>query len=521
MYQKQYFKDVFKATLIIGLFLFACRFTMGGAAVLVALMGAVFAIQRKAGLLAACYAFFPTIIIFNRVVIGINAVTMMTARMGNLFLIAVMILTGASFHGRVRERLPIGMMFVYCLIAVISSIDGWMPLISYLKITQFVLFLIGLLFITRILQQSDNGLYQLRCVFMALAVIFILGSSVSRFIPSLGFSMQIDKLAAWDIYVTGEELIKSEGLVLFNGMTNHSQALAPIVAMTTAWVLCDMLLVERRLTMLHGMLIAMAPVLIYMSRSRGGFLELVTIMAVAMFVCVPRARLAAVVKSKLTQTLIFAGLVLFCVAIIMQIKNQSMSKWLRKTDDVGGDRRSLSEAFTGSRQGVIQISLNDFKLNPLFGKGFQVVRGMEQAYRANLITWYSAAVEKGVTPIVVLGETGLFGAAVFLIFLFVFYGTCLKRRYLSTLTMFTCMFVANLADSSFFSPGGIGGFLWISSCVGGFGIDIISIRQAHGLWRGPGDDRWGNHLPPPELLEDRPRPREKTLASGRKIFTID
>ena len=508
-YQRQFRNDVIKATLIIGSLLVLCRWTMGGIAIAVALLGAVFAIQRKAGLLAACYAFSPVLLFFNRAIIGISGVTMMTARLGNLFLIAVMMLTGAGFRGRVRERLPISMLFVYCIIAAISSIGGWMPFISYMKLTQFVLFLIGLLFVTRILQQSDNGLYQMRCVFMALATIFLLGSFVSRFIPSIGYSFILAKAEG----LVAEDIANLEGMVLFSGMTNQSQALAP--------VLCDMLLVERKFTLLHGILLATVPPLLYFSRSRGGILELVAVMAIAMFVCVPRARLAVVVKSKLTQMMILAGVALIGIAVVAQFKNQAISKWLRKTEDVGGDRRSLSEAFTDSRQGLVESNLDDFKRNPLFGMGFQVVRGLEQAYRTNMVTWYSAPVEKGVTPLVVLGETGLMGAGVFAIFLFVFYGTCLKRRYLSTLTMFTCMFVANLADSTFFSPGGVGGFLWIASCVGGFGIDMISIRQAHGIWRGPGDDRFGNHLPPPELLEDRPRPKEKTLASGRKIFTVD
>ena len=518
MYQQKFLKDVLIAVTVIGSLLALCRVTMGGAAVVVALMGAVFAIQRKAGLLAACYAFFPMLTIFNRVVIGMSAVTLMTARIGNLFMIAAMMLTGAGFRGRVREKLPISMLFAYCLVACISSIDGWMPFISYMKLFQFVLFLLGLLFLTRILQQSDKGLYQLRCVFMAIAVIFLVGSIVSYFIPSLGFSMQIAKSAVYGIDVTGTELAQSGELTIFNGMANHSQALAPVVSIIAAWVLCDMLLVERKFTWLHGLNLLTVPILLYISRSRGGLLEIVAVLATVMLVCVPRARLTAIVKSKLTKIMVMIVVVLAMVGVIAQFRNQSLSKWIRKTDDVKADNRSLSEAFTGSRQALIEYNLNDFKLNPIFGKGFQVVRGMEQAYRAHIITWYSAAVEKGVTPYVILGETGIFGALVFLVFLFVFYGTCLKRRYLSTLTMFTCFLIANLADSTFFSPGGCGGFLWIASCVGGFGIDMISIRQAHGIWRGPGDDRFGNHLPPPGIPPP-PRPKRKTLSSGRVIYT--
>ena len=221
----------------------------------------------------------------------------------------------------------------------------------------------------------------------------------------------------------------------------------------------------------------MAPVLLYMSRSRGGLLELVAVVFTSFFVCVPRAQISRAVRSRLSQMLLAIIAMLAILAVTMQIRNQSISKWIRKTEDIGGDRRSLKDAFTGSRQELVEYNLMDFKLNPLLGKGFQVVRGMEQAYRAKMITWYAAPVEKGVTPYVILGETGVFGAVVFCIFLASFYGTCLKRRYLSMLVGFTCFLVSNLADSTFFSPSGMGGFLWIVSCVGNFSTDLIAKRQ--------------------------------------------
>lgn len=509
MFKNKFHKDVFKALVIICMILGLCRVTLGGMAVLIALLGAVFALARKPGYLACCYIMFPMFTVFNRVVVGISPIFLMTARLGNLFMIAAMMLTGAGFVGRARERLPIGWLFAYCLVACISSIDGWMPMISYLKIAQFVLFLIGLLFVTRLLQQSDEGLYQLRCFFMAMAIIFLWGALLSRFIPSIGYSMTIGKMAAYGMEVTGEEITSNEGMQLFNGMTCHSQMLAPTVAIMASWVLCDMLLIEKRFTFGHGFVLSAAPLLLYMSRSRGGLLDIVAVMIMVLFVCVPQAKLAHAVKNRLVQMLLLASFVLIGIAVVGQIRNQTLSKWLRKTDDVGGDTRSLREAFTGSRQALIEYNLNDFKLNPLFGKGFQVICGMEEAYRAKLITWYSASVEKGVTPYVILGETGLVGTGVFLIFMCVFYGTCLKRRYLALLTMFTCVLVANLADSTLFSPGGLGGFLWITSCIGGFGIDMMALRMA----RHPFDAGFGApSLPSMQQLQPR------RLPSGRVVY---
>ena len=488
MFKNKFHRDVFKALMAISAILVACKFTAGGMAIAVALAGAVFALQRKAGYLAVCYIMFPLFMSFNRTVVGLSPVLLMTARLGNLFMIAVMIVTGFGFAGRARERLPILWMFAYCLVACISSIDGWMPLISFLKIAQFILFMIGLLFVTRILQQSDQGLYQLRCAMMAIAFLFLVGSVLARFIPSVGYSMAIGHAANYGYEVTGDEIVAGEGTALFNGLTSHSQMLAPIVSIMSAWVLCDMLLVERRFSILHVVTFMTAPILAYMSRSRGGFLELTSVVGMAMFVCVPRARLAQVVRSKLGLLMFFIVIIFLGVGVVAQIRTQAISRWLRKTEDVGGDNRSLREAFTGSRKALIEYNLNDFKLNPVFGKGFQVMRGMDFAYRAGMVKWYSASVEKGVTPYVILGETGLVGSFGFVIFLLAFYGKCLRRRYLALLTTFTCFLVANLADSTLFSPGGLGGFMWIVSRVGGFGIDLISIRQAQGVWNGPGTE---------------------------------
>ena len=500
MFKDKFTRDVFKALVAISAILLACKFTAGGMAVVVALAGAYFALQRQSGYLAICYVLFPMFMSFNRVVVGLSPVFLMTARLGNLFMIAAMILTGAGMQGRAHERLPILWMFAYCLVACLSSIDGWMPLISYLKIAQFVLFLIGLLFVARIIQQSDQGLYQLRCAMMAIAVIFLFGSVLARFIPSIGYSMMISKIESWGYDITGAEVAAGEGMKMFNGMVCHSQMLAPVVAIMSTWVLCDMILIVKRFSWLHGVTLATTPALLYMSRSRGGLLDIVIVLVTVMFICVPRARLSQVVRSKLALMVIGGSAVLVVIAVIAQIRTQAISRWIRKVEDVHGDTRTLHEAFTDSRTAMIAYNLNDFRLNPLLGKGFQVVRGMDRAYRAKQLSLFSAPVEKGVTPYVILGETGLLGAGVFAIFLVAFYTTCLKRRYLALLTLFTCNLVTNLADSTLFSPGGLGGFLWIVSCVGGFGVDLISIRQAHGTWTGPGamnllaNVGWGNRL---------------------------
>ena len=480
--KNKYYLDVLKAFLVLGVILGIAKLSGGVAAILVTVAGIAFALRNKVGYLAACYVMYPVLINFNHAIVKLDTLLVLVSRIGNLFLIFSMLFIG---NKRVAERGSFGWLFAYCAVAGISSIDGWMPLISYLKLFQYIMFLLGIVILLRVIQHTDEDLYRLRCFFMALSIIFIVGSFVSYFLPSIGHSMLLNRMEGIGVDITAGELVEGEGLILFNGMLCHSQMLAPVISMMAAWVLCDMILNEKKMSWLHLCTLFFAPILIYMSRSRGGLLQIVTVMGMIAYVCVPKARLSQSVKSKLFGLVALMVVGLMAVAVTAEIKNQTITRWIRKTENVGGDSRSMVEAFTESRQALIEYNLNDFKLNPLFGKGFQVFCDFRQRYESGQITWYFAPVEKGVTPYVILGETGVVGAVVFVIFLISFYATCLRRRYLALMTMFTNMLVCNLADSTFFSPGGLGGLLWITSCVGGFSIDLISIRMAHGVWSCP------------------------------------
>ena len=165
-------------------------------------------------------------------------------------------------------------------------------------------------------------------------------------------------------------------------------------------------------------------------------------------------------------------------AIISEISNDSISQWLRKVEDVDEDTRSLSEAVTSSRQGLIDMSMSDFRRNPLFGRGFQVAEyTADQVAMAGSSFVISAPVEKGVLPIMVLGETGVVGAIVFTIFLISFYSTSCRRRLYVTAALFTVLLATNMGEATFFSPGGSGGLLWTVSIVGGYCIDMSLARE--------------------------------------------
>ena len=63
-------------------------------------------------------------------------------------------------------------------------------------------------------------------------------------------------------------------------------------------------------------------------------------------------------------------------------------------------------------------------------------------------------------------------------FLISFYYGCVARRLIVTMSLFTIFLACNMAEAVFFSPGGIGGILWVVCVGGGFIIDThIKLRN--------------------------------------------
>ena len=161
-----------------------------------------------------------------------------------------------------------------------------------------------------------------------------------------------------------------------------------------------------------------------------------------------------------------------------------MSKWLRKTateEDTYRDTRGLLEAVTASRQGLVELNMRDYHLRPMTGMGFQVMEWHRTGYELGEISLWSAPIEKGVLPLMILGETGIVGAVIFVIFLISFTYSMMRRRFVATVTLFWTMMATNMSEATFFSPSGAGGIIWCIAAIGGMCIDVIVMRERMGL----------------------------------------
>ena len=466
------FRQVFRQVWIIVGIILLSRFTKNWAVAGLALYGILSALKHRTG---------PTIIVFfllsflpmvSPVFMPRYAHFSSIARLSSMAMTCALILTGDSRLG--RNQIPLGLLYGYLLIALLSSIEGYCPLISYLKVLNFFIFITGIYIGTKNIDACPNDMQQIRYVILAVIFLLVYGSLATLAFPSVAYYTSMKSIVMEYGYEYADEVfLDSVGRQnLFTGIAVHSQFLGPMLGCCFAWLLCDMLIAEQKFSPLHIALLLPIPVMAYMTRSRLAFVVLATAVAMAALYCIPKAAIPEKVRGRFTNIMFVMAICFGVIAGAEEVRHGTISKWLRKTEDVAVDDRSLREAVTGSRQGKIAECLSDFHQNTLLGKGFQVDRTTQARYDSGSISLFSASIEKGVLPLMVLGETGLIGTIFFVAFLVVFFSMCHTRHYIATLTLFTVYLSTNMAEATFFSPSGGGGVQWILMAVGGFVIDM-------------------------------------------------
>lgn len=400
---------------------------------------------------------------------GESSYARLLLRIGIISIISLCILVRVTSLSRIHRSLPMGAMFVYALYMVLPSTFGWFPIISYLKIVLFLLFAYGLICCAYLVATSATNLETARRGVMAIATFCIWASVAAYWIPSIGYSMQISKAAAWGI--SEYDALNMNGVILFSGIFFHSQTMGPVITILAAVILCDMFFVEKRFMLGHLLIVAPAPLLAYISRSRTALLTLGVVMVVGFLVIIRKKDMPTIVLRRVQFMACVIAALMFCVVIALEATSGTMSNWLLKgagTSLHGYEMRDL----TATRMGKAEENIYDFKQNPYIGKGFQTHRIHKDLFRAGIINYFSAPVEKGVLPLMILGEGGIIGAIIFVGFIFLFYVKCAKYKYSALLILMSGFLAANMGEATFFSPSGAGGDFWFVCIIGGWIIDL-------------------------------------------------
>lgn len=163
-------------------------------------------------------------------------------------------------------------------------------------------------------------------------------------------------------------------------------------------------------------------------------------------------------RSRVFGAMLVVGVLLGFIDLATRgIVSRPIVAFINKAGEQSELRDIDTQQVLASRQGLIDLSMKNFREHPLTGLGFQV--GTHETFIKNA-TLYSAPAEKGFLITAVLEEGGIVGAVAFLIFLMTLYGEFFASRNVSAISMMTAFLTVNMAEVSIFSPGGSGAFGW-------------------------------------------------------------
>lgn len=245
----------------------------------------------------------------------------------------------------------------------------------------------------------------------------------------------------------------------FQGITNQPQTFGTAMAVLAAWSGARFL-ADRdaawRLAAVFGGAVSM----IVLSEARTAALSL----AGALFAAVPLAMLGTrrvlgdllpALRRRRAHVLVTLGGVAL-LALGPAISDR-VRGFLQKRDDAGS-AGSVVEVYGASRGRLIDEMLANIREHPIEGIGFGVASrpgSMVVERDAVLGLPTSGAVEKGVMPLAILEETGVFGAAMLAGWI-VFAGMRAARGGLVTSAVLLTALFTNMGEATLFSPGGLG-----------------------------------------------------------------
>lgn len=511
-FDRQQVRGIMRQAMWIAGVVLASRLTRNYAVLVVAAMGVMWAMRRKVGKAIVVFMLLSALPMVNPYLMPRYGHFAIMARLTSLMMSFALL---ASAHTmRPRNRIPLGMLMAFMAVATVSSFGGYAPGVSFMKIINFMAFIVAFYIGTQDIDSDPDGVKIIKESIMALALLLVYGSILLRMVaPSATYVGGWN--AMFDAYgVRREFQVQSESL--FCGVTVQSQALGPLLAACFGWVLCDLFRTDPRNKRLHLLALAPIPVLLFMTRSRASLLTFIVSILAAQYFCLS-GRVMEHLRRTVRKMRTYAFLLLAILAVagvIGEMRNDAVSRWIRKTNKVEEDERSLSDAFTASRMSLIEQSMADFRKNRMWGMGFQVDEATAEKTEGKRLV-FSASIEKGVLPTMILGETGIIGAFVFAAFLLAFFSICARKKYKATAALFCIQLASNMGEATFFSPSGLGGILWVVLVAGGFVIDMdVRIHESATLAKfneGPINNGWPCYVPYPDEQEVSGAPLDECL----------
>lgn len=248
----------------------------------------------------------------------------------------------------------------------------------------------------------------------------------------------------------------------FQGIFNHPQVFGPTAALVGAWAAARMFSTSRpRWDCLLFVFLCLALVVLSESRTAGFAMVLGALGAIIVIPFMRNEKLESVAPGLLSPRFAAASLIGVAVlAVAGPFFSERIESYLLKR----GQSASLAAAYEESRGGLISKMWENIERSPFEGIGFGVASdpGNMEIHRDPVLGLPTgAAVEKGVLPLAVLEEVGLFGFFAVLLWLWLFLRRSAEGGIISLSVFFTAVLL-NMGEAALFSPGGFGLLLLIA-----------------------------------------------------------
>ena len=385
-------------------------------------------------------------------------VTFIIARL-SLFGIAGILMMRVFARRNARVVSPFAGIFFYIIWAAAVSLQGFEPVVSYLKIILFIPIYLALYMVANEVTASTRvNAKAVRSAILAI-VCFIVFGSVALW-PFPGIS-QLKARVIEDVAQLAEMV--AAGHSLFMGITNHSQALGPMLGVLLTVIFADLLFSVKRWDIIYVSLLGIGIFLILKTSSRTGMGTFIAGVAMVTWLFWHARVVGRRWKAKVTSGLFLMGIVGFAAVLAVPSVRDRVLSFVLKINATSTNVATSDVTFervTSSRQGLIDVSMYNFWKKPLWGNGFQVSEDMKYVKREGLKDYMSAPIEKGFWPAAILEEGGVPGFMLFVGFLLVaMFLLIVRHAYIGAAT-FWSFIVVNMGEFNFFSMSYTGGFEW-------------------------------------------------------------
>lgn len=337
-------------------------------------------------------------------------------------------------HKKTKIKKYIFWLFVLNLIIVFHSIIiSYEISISILKILSWFIAAFVLINTWTIMPEEDKEkLYQF--IILILKLITILSIPLF-FIPEVGFAKN----------GTG-----------FQGLLNHPQAFGPTMALLGT-IMIGKILANKKLLFSETIWSFACLVLIILSQARTAGLALILGILLSLLlnpILIKKGFFEANPVFKNKNIYLWLIIIIGITGLASPLYIENVKSYVFKRSEYS----NVTELADESRGALVKDMIHNISENPLLGIGFGLAsdpNSLEITRDPIFNLPISAATEKGVLPIAIIEELGIFVGT--LVFIWLFYSLRKAAKCnIQSLTVLMCILCLNLGEYMFFSIGGMG-----------------------------------------------------------------